>query len=89
MSSNNSYDNLLSFVLKYATEKETACKFEFTTEQIIDLIVHLLFVYIETRPKTFAMVVQRLSKNTHTIQELRLSTLVLKEYAIGTTPVVS
>ena len=89
MSSKNSYEDLLSFVLKYVTEKETTSKFEFTTEQIIDLIVHLLFVYIETRPKTFAMVVQRLSKNTHTIKELRVSTSVLKEYVIGTTLVVS
>ena len=89
MSPKNSYDDLLSFVLKYVTEKETASKFEFTIEKIIDLNVHLLFVYIETRPNTFSLVVQRLSKNPHIIQELRVSTSLLKEYAIGTTPVVS
>ena len=73
MSSKNSYDDLLSFVLKYATEKETVSKFEFTTEKIIDLTMHLSFIYIETKPKTFALVMQRLSKNTHIIQELRVS----------------
>jgi len=71
MSSNHSYDDLLSSILKDEAEKEAAGKIEFTTEQIVDLIVLCVFAAIETTPRTMAVVVKRLSENPHIIRELR------------------
>lgn len=71
MSSNHSYDDLLSSILKDATEKEAAGKTEFTTEQIVDLIVLCVFAAVETTPRTMAWVVKRLSENPHITSELR------------------
>lgn len=71
LSSNHSYDDLLSSILKDEAEKEAAGKIEFTTEQIVDLIVLCVFAAIETTPRTMASIVKRLSENPHIIPELR------------------
>lgn len=71
MSSNHSYDDLLSATLKDAAEREAAGKIEFTTDQIVDLIVLCVFAAIETTPRTMALIVKRLSENPHIIPELR------------------
>ena len=73
LSSNHSYDDLLSSILKDEAEKEATGKIEFTTEQIVDLIVLCVFAAIETTPRTMALIVKRLSENPHIIPELRVS----------------
>nr|UXW62811.1 cytochrome P450 85A1 [Pinus koraiensis] len=82
MSSNHSYDDLLSSILKDETEKEAAGKIEFTTEQIVDLVVLCVFAAVETTPKTMAWVVKRLSENPHIISELRVSIFNIKKKKI-------
>lgn len=70
MSSHNSSDDLLSWILKEAEENEDG-EFEFATFQIVDLILSMFFSAIETIPRMLALVVRRLSENPHIIQELR------------------
>ena len=76
MSSCDSSDDLLS-MLKEAEEKEDG-DFEISTFQIVDFFFHLLFVVLETTPKTIALVVKRLSENPHIIQELRVNIFYCK-----------
>lgn len=70
MSSHDSSDDLLSSMLKDAEEKEDG-DFEISTFQIVDFILSLMFVVLETTPKTITLAVKRLSENPHIIQELR------------------
>lgn len=65
MSAYDSYDDLLSSILKSASEKE------FTTTQIVDLIVQSVIGSLETTPKIMASVVRHLSENPHIIIYLK------------------
>lgn len=70
MSSLDSYDDLISSILKDAAEKEDG-ESEFKTYEIAETILKLMIASIETTPKTIALVVMHLSKNPHIIEELR------------------
>lgn len=77
MSSHDSSDDLLSSMLKDAEEKEDG-DFEISTFQIVDFILSLMFVALETTPKTISLAVKRLSENPHIIQELRVNIFYCK-----------
>lgn len=70
MSSLDSYDDLISSILKDAAENEDG-ESEFKTYEIAETILKLMIASIETTPKTIALVVMHVSKNPQIIQELR------------------
>jgi cytochrome P450 len=77
MSSLDSYDDLISSILKDAIENEDG-ELEFETCELAELILGLMTTAFETTPKTMTLVVMHLSKNPHIIQELRVSMFPFK-----------
>lgn len=76
--------DLLSLMLKEAVENEDG-ELEFATFHIIDFLLVLLILSIETTPKAIALVMKRLSENPHTIKELRVSTVKFESLFYTTT----
>eukprot|EP01018_Ginkgo_biloba_P003323 Gb_39886 [translate_table: standard] len=63
------HEDFLSTLLKINNEDN---RFQLTTDQILDLMVGLLFGGFDTTARTMALVVKRLSENPHVVQLLRV-----------------